>query len=184
MDFANRGDSKKWGAQQFSRTGDEKTAMKSTENFPLVQWSRNVIGKRLLSVGGSLHACEGSVDYEKPLAIQLTFEEGKAGTISGAEDGCSIQVTGKPLPAYNMAEFGDVVLKDLGSGKFWKDVTGAILASVNLLMSGDIFFGFDLIFDNSSKVVIGNIGDELKVFTELPAAIWKEEGAKVFPVLL
>lgn len=95
-------------------------------------------------------------------------------------DGETLMVDGHELCPRDLGEYGELRLVDLSKQKRFDTLIGTPLRQISYLKSysGHYTIGFILEFD-LGLLVICNWGDELKVWGEVPKALFADEGIQV-----
>lgn len=137
-------------------------------------WLVGCIGLRLRLALGLFHVFD-SKKSDSPQAVSLFFDGQEVGTLGCASDGASIAYSSDAVSECDLGEFGAEKIFPLRGNKVFSSVIGQELSTVSLVVSilEDSVAGVSLRFNNAQCLIFINLGDDLYVYDEIPAEIFK-----------
>lgn len=144
------------------------------------EWTRDVIGEKLLGVRGLIYALE-TPDYGHPQQLQFIFSQvGKINNLKCGKDGSTLELSDRPLRENDLGEYGKEMIVDISSMPPFINYLEKRLLKVSLVFSSleDAVIGIKLIFEDSLSLFIMNIGDELNILESLSSSYEEDEGIK------
>ncbi len=129
---------------------------------------REIVGKRLMSAGGTFHVFEGRVSAD-PIALWFGFDVTKAFRFAGTSDGWRLIVDDTEAKDVDMQESGSIRFVDLEQAPTVSRAMGNQVRQAWLVVSpgpGDVI-GVRLDFDTCTMRVL-NWGDQMYVAQEFP----------------
>ncbi|MGK3144344.1 hypothetical protein [Pantoea sp. C2G6] len=144
------------------------------------EWTRNVVGKKLLGVTGLIYSLE-TKDFIHPQQLQLVFSGVKErGSFKCGKDGATLELTNLPLQGSDLGEYGKEIVIDISNIYPLVNYLGKTLLKVFLMSSSleNAFIGVKLVFEGEVNLFIMNIGDEISMLESLSSSYEQDEGIK------
>ena len=147
--------------------------------------ARNVVGQKLQSVNGLIYVYDAP-DLGSPQQLQLVFCDTYQNIVCRCGlDGASLELIDSPMQEKDLGEYGKEVIMDLSNSYLFQKAFGKILLKFYVICSEieQQIIGVKLVFDEGFKLVIINLGDEIKVFNSLLREYERDEKIYYIDVL-
>lgn len=110
-----------------------------------------------------------------PIEIQIWFMHQFVG-VGCSSDGESILITDSISKEVYMDEFGELKIVNVSSQQPYSNLVSMNLIDCELWKNEyEIICGVEFVFDSDARIILFNLGDDLRVFTETPA-FFADEG--------
>lgn len=144
------------------------------------EWTRSVVGKKLLSVNGVIYSLENH-DFSHPQQLQFVFSEVEdIESFKCGKDGSTLELTDLPLQGSDLDEYGKETVIDISHIYPIVNYLERLLLKVFLISSSleDAFVGVKLVFEGELNLFIMNVGDEINMLESLSSSYEQDEGIK------
>lgn len=142
----------------------------------------HLIGARLTAVWGAVHVEKGKLLEDLPLALWLEFDGKSLKGFRGTPQGEGLTMVDEPPRPQDMAEAGEVIVRDLTLRSPFAPAVGKPLRAIwELSTTEDTTpLGFRFAFGGLVRPLVLNWGDQIQVRTGLPPDARVEEVREVF----